>query len=341
MAITRRNNTVEPETGAGITTEQIREMIAAEVAHAIGEAIPKIITAIRDEVVVLMEERIAAIPPPAGGHPRTREFQYRDLSACAPLEFKGDPNPIISMRWISYIECAFLTSGCPDNLKVRFAVNLLRDGAKDWYATALTLAERTTMTWEEFVTRFRAEYVLPVEMDRIAKEFLELTQTTDTVKEMNRKFTEMALFCPQYAALEDMKISRYKDMLRTEIREFVRTFQYASLTAMMEAARRWELELETQAKKGKATQAVTPISVVPKKSRFTDSRLSPRSGGFKPRDVSGKRTDGCFKCGQAGHFSRDCKVSLMVCLNCKQTGHVKANCPNTRVADGRDGGSPR
>ncbi|KAI3672891.1 hypothetical protein L6452_38991 [Arctium lappa] len=339
MAITRRNNNVEPNTGTGLTTEQIREMIATEVTHAIGEAIPEIITAIRNEVVVLMEEHIAAIPPSAGGQPRAREFQYRDLSACSPPEFKGDSKPIVSMRWISDMECAFLTSGCPENLKVRFAVNLLRDGAKDWCATALTLAERTTLTWEEFVIRFRAEYVPPVEMERIAKEFLELTQTTETVKEMNRRFTEMALFCLQYAASEDMKMTRYKDMLRTEIREFVSTAQYATLVAMMEAARRQELELETQAKKRKAAQAVAPISVVPKKVRFSDSRTGQRSGGFKPMNSSGGRDNKCFKCGQVGHYGRDCRVPLMVCFNCKQTGHVKANCLYPRATDG--GGAPR
>ncbi|KAI3727497.1 hypothetical protein L6452_16113 [Arctium lappa] len=45
-------------------------MIDDEVAHAIGEAILEIIIVIRYEVVVLMEERIAAIPPPEGGQAR-------------------------------------------------------------------------------------------------------------------------------------------------------------------------------------------------------------------------------------------------------------------------------
>ncbi|KAL4555553.1 hypothetical protein LXL04_038175 [Taraxacum kok-saghyz] len=148
-------------------------MIASEVAQAIGDTIPDIVTAIRGQVEAMMEERIAAIPT-GGGNPRTREFQYRDFNACSPPEFKGDTNPIISMRWISDVEGAFITSGCPDDLKVRFAVNLLRGGAKDWSAIALTVAERTTLTWQEFVTRFRAEYVPRVEVERLEREFLAL-----------------------------------------------------------------------------------------------------------------------------------------------------------------------
>ncbi|KAL4591016.1 hypothetical protein LXL04_003964 [Taraxacum kok-saghyz] len=65
----------------------------SELALAVGDAIPVIVTAIRGQIVTMMEEQIAAIPA-AGGNPCTREFQYRDFNACFPLEFKGDAKPI-------------------------------------------------------------------------------------------------------------------------------------------------------------------------------------------------------------------------------------------------------
>ncbi|KAI3700658.1 hypothetical protein L2E82_45295 [Cichorium intybus] len=90
-------------------------------------------------------------------------------------------------------------------------------------------------------------------MERISREFLALEQTTETVPEITRKFNEMALFCPQYAASEDMKMSRYGDMLRTDIREFVTTIKHATLATMIDAARRREVELGIQTRKRKVS----------------------------------------------------------------------------------------
>lgn len=337
MVRTRRTSPIADSNGEdSLNGTQIRTLINNEVSRAVGEAIPEIIAALREEMTILLNERVAAATTPPGNQNRAREFQYRDFSACSPPEFKGDMNPIISMRWISDMECAFLTSGCPDNMKVRFSVNLLRGRAKDWCASALSMAEHTSLSWEDFVVRFRAQFVPPVEMEKMTKEFLELTQTNETVQEINTKFMEMSLFCPQYAATEEMKIFRYKDVLRTEIREFICNAPYTSLNNMMEAARRRELELENQSKKRKAVLTVAPISTVPKKSRFLDSRSGHKSGGFKPREGEEKK---CYKCGRSGHLSRDCRSSITVCFNCNQTGHIRTNCPS--LTNGSGGGAQR
>lgn len=103
------------------------------------------------------------------------------------------------------------------------------------------------------MTGFRSQYVPSMEVDRISREFLNLEQMTEAVIEMTRKFTEMALFCPQYVGNEEMKITRYTDMLRTEIREFMATTKHKTLADLIDGVRRRELELETQNRKRKAT----------------------------------------------------------------------------------------
>ena len=81
------------------------------------------------------------------------------------------------MRWISDIEGCFFTCSSPEHLRVRFALNQLRLGAKDWWkfvTTSFTLAEISEVTWERFTTIFRDEYVPPLEKERLAHEFLTL-----------------------------------------------------------------------------------------------------------------------------------------------------------------------
>ena len=78
-----------------------------------------------------------------------------------------------------------------------------------------------TMTWDEFMTLFKAEFALAIEVQQLATEFQDLHQTTKTIAEITAKFRDGALFVPQYAANEEMKKVRYHDMLRVDIREFV------------------------------------------------------------------------------------------------------------------------
>ena len=259
------------KTSLGMSAEDIRQLVATEVAQAITEAIPTVITAIREQLETVIDERVAMM----GGAPRPiREFSYRDFSACSPPLFSGSPDPIVCMRWISDVEGAFLTSGCPDNAKVRCASNLLRDAARDWWATWIKGMENhqiVAIPWTEFVTKFRAEHVPRVEMDRLAREFLTFEQTTETIPELNRKFNEMALFCPQYAANEEMKMARYMEMLRTNIREFIVASPCTTLAALMEAARRREIELETQIRKRKMTQGIVSAKSGPKKKKTFDN----------------------------------------------------------------------
>ena len=100
------------------------------------------------------------------------------------------------------------------------------------------------MTLSDFVTRFRAEFVPAVELQQLAREFLDMRQTTETVAEITAKFRERALLVPQYAGDEDMRRTRYHDMLRADIREHVSFSACPTLDSMIARAREREIDLE-------------------------------------------------------------------------------------------------
>ena len=94
-------------------------------------------------------------------------------------------------------------------MKVRFAVNLLRGPAKDWWnliVRSRTEEQVDRMTWEQFTELFREQYMPQIEVERLTSEFLSLVQTTESINEITDKFLERSLFCPEYIANERMKM---------------------------------------------------------------------------------------------------------------------------------------
>ena len=65
-----------------------------------------------------------------------------------------------------------------------------------------------------FFHRFQREFAPAIEGKQLAREFQDLHQTTETVVEITAKFRERALLVPQYATYEEMRKTRYHDMLR-------------------------------------------------------------------------------------------------------------------------------
>ena len=83
--------------------------------------------------------------------------------------------------------------------KVRFATGCLRERARDWWEEvdyALGAPTIEVMTLPDFMTNIRAEFALAVEVKQLAKEFLNMRQTTETMAEITAKLRERDLFVP-------------------------------------------------------------------------------------------------------------------------------------------------
>lgn len=112
----------------------------------------------------------------------------------------------------------------PEGSKVRYTAGILRDRARDWWESvgdSLGTSAIEAMTWSDFMTRFRAEFAPTRELQQLAREFLDMLQTIEMVAEITAKFQERSLLVPQYARDEEMRKTRYHDMLRVDIWEHV------------------------------------------------------------------------------------------------------------------------
>ena len=91
--------------------------------------------------------------------------------------FDGVQDLLIVIRWLSDIEGCFFTCCCPVDQKVKCALNLLQYRAKDWwrmFTSSYTSEERASVSWEQLPEMFRSSYVLLVEWERLAQEYLDL-----------------------------------------------------------------------------------------------------------------------------------------------------------------------
>ena len=94
-----------------------------------------------------------------------------------------------------------------------------------------------SMTWEEFVSKFRVEFVPLMEVQQLAREFQDLLQTTEIVAEITTMFHVTILLVLQYVADENMKNARYHEILRSDIRLFVSQSSCRTLKDMIARAR--------------------------------------------------------------------------------------------------------
>ena len=322
--------------------DQVRELFAEEFNEAFNELIPGVTATIIDQVRALVDERFAA--GPAGGTiaqpARDSAYYFEKFSKCHPLQWDGESDPVAAKHWLTDIESALLICGCPDQYRVVVAMSQFRKKANVWWknVTAQVTEEGVrAMTWAQFVERFEAQYVPRVEQLRMMQQFMALEQTTESVHDLNSKFLEMLSFCPNFAGDEAWLVSRYTAVLRTDIREFVSMQDHPTLTAIMDAARRREIELQTQQLKRKTDSSSSKTNGEAQKKQKTGGKTRFE---YRPSAVQSERV--CYNCKKTGHTFRNCPVPVRsalpqitspapVCFNCRETGHKKPDFPSLKT----------
>ena len=146
----------------------LKGIIAAEVGEVLHELLLGLFDQMRRELTQVVNQQVETAMAGRGNgvgssqSGQSRVVNYQDFSVCQLSIIEGKKDFVASTRWISEMEGAFHTSFCSAEVKMRFAVNLLRGPAKDWWnliVQSRTEEQVERMTWEQFTELFREQYV--------------------------------------------------------------------------------------------------------------------------------------------------------------------------------------
>ncbi|KAL8108743.1 hypothetical protein AgCh_025003 [Apium graveolens] len=306
-----------------------------------------------------------------------QDVSFKSFQAVKPLEFKGEVDPVASRIWLKEMEKAFALTKVSENLKTDYASYFLKNDSNYWWESTSALEGEGPVSWTRFTKLFLEKYFPDYLHSQMEVEFLELKQGDKSVTEYEAKFTELARIAPEYVSSEAQRAKRFQQGLKQEIRSGVVALQLKTYTSVVQAALEIESDQKLAAKeqgekkrKFKSGPARSEAGIPSRKFQRWFGRN--KNKRFKRQDVPqakpdttsvnsaptrmskpvtdckmcGKKHSGqcrenvnCFKCGQKGHYSTECKSEIqgVTCFSYGKVGHIARNCKS--VTQGNAGRS--
>ena len=289
---------------------------------------------------------VAPVPVVVQAEPRAQSAM-REFGRRSPPTFSGDVDPIQAELWLKRITRIFEHLGIvEDHLRIDAATFQLAGRAQSWWELVFTSQTLEGMTWETFTRLFLDKYFSSVARQTKRNEFLNLRQGDLSVAEYEARFGDLSRFALDITTDDNMKARTFENGLRPGLRTKVVGFELDSYSKVVQKAlvfeeeflnSKKEKELRTTPKQHhqgsssgshhkKPRQGYAPpqlsysesvpvqgqpisqyqIPSLTQPQTQSQSRGSRRAGHFRGGSHQGTRA--CFRCGDTGHFIRDCPL---------------------------------
>ncbi|XP_059629639.1 uncharacterized protein LOC132272523 [Cornus florida] len=162
----------------------------------------------------------------------------RDIRKLGAVEFARATDPLDAEKWIEDMEKYFEMMDCTEVQKRKIGAFLLSGEARQWWQSETRMVvDITTMTWDDFKTRFNDKYFPQSVKEKKAAEFTQLEQNNEmSVSEYERKFTELSRFAPHIVANELHKVRKFERGLVSYVKKFVVGHRFDTYARVVECA---------------------------------------------------------------------------------------------------------
>ncbi|KAK2362677.1 hypothetical protein QL285_087718 [Trifolium repens] len=278
----------------------------------------------------------------------------------APPKFNGEGGPETADLWLHAMERIFGAIHCPEGEKVVLATYQLLGGSEFWWRNTRLIMENAyeEINWENFKRRFLAKYFPETARERYGEEFLRLRQGSMNVEAYSKKFESLSRFFRFFRdGIDEVYMCRrFQDGLRYELQDAVVPLGIRQFQVLVEKCQEVEdMRNKRVSRQGGFSAGGPSRSGGPNQSQNRGKQGSkpydrPQYNKGQGRSVNqnsqntGKQ--GCFKCGEVGHYANECRNQGHVCFNCKKPGHFARDCkapkagPSANVAQGSQGTRP-
>ncbi|XP_074377471.1 uncharacterized protein LOC141718992 [Apium graveolens] len=147
------------------------------------------------------------------------------MSRGCTREFRGTQDPVEAHAWLKELEKAFALTNVGDNQKVEYAKYFLKGESNYWWESAKALEATEVITWDKFKRMFLDKYFPRYMQTQMEMKFFELKQDNMTVREYEKKFTELSRFMGEYVDSEEKREKRFQQGLKPWLRSRVASFE--------------------------------------------------------------------------------------------------------------------